>query len=160
AAPRSSSPCRWRSTAPRPNGSALSWRPLAHIRRRWSGVLIPSREQRPMPRSAFRRSSIARWRRRNRASSRYGSADRGGKVPVVEIESRTFEAEPHGNTIHVPVFRLVDWELWDGVPTPMAQPVAVPIAPPPKAVTARAVTAKPATRQPQSDVDLDDEIPF
>src|SRR5262249_54798823 len=52
----------------------------------------------------------------------YGSADRGGKVPVVEIESRTFEAEPHGNTIHVPVFRLVDWELWDGVPTPMAQP--------------------------------------
>jgi hypothetical protein len=92
----------------------------------------------------------------------YGSADRGGKVPVVEIESRTFKATEHGNMIYVPVFRPVDWELWDGVPTPMAQPVAVPIAPPPEAVTTKvkAVTAKPATRQSQSDVDLDDEIPF
>jgi hypothetical protein len=92
----------------------------------------------------------------------YGSADRGGKVPVVEIESRTFKATEHGNTIHVPVFRPVDWELWDGVPTPMTQPVAVPIAPPPKTVTAKAVTAKPAARQYQQlgGGDLDDEIPF
>jgi hypothetical protein len=88
----------------------------------------------------------------------YGNTDRGGKVPVVEIESRSFNTQ-HDNTIHVPVFRLVDWELWDGVPTPMAQPVAVPIAPPPKAVTAKAATAKPAVRQPQS-FDLDDEIPY
>src|SRR5262249_20726795 len=32
----------------------------------------------------------------------YGSADRHGKLPVVEIDSRSFESQ-HGSTIHEPV---------------------------------------------------------
>jgi hypothetical protein len=82
----------------------------------------------------------------------YGSADRGGKVPVVEIESRSFESQ-HGSTIHVPVFRLQDWTLWDDQPVQPAQPVAVPIAPPAKPAAAKVL---PKKHHP----DMDDEIPF
>jgi hypothetical protein len=85
----------------------------------------------------------------------YGSADRHGKVPVVQIENRSFVNTEHGNTIYVPVFRLVSWELWDGQPVPTAQPVAVPIAPPPS--PARATLAAPP---PNKGGDMDDEIPF
>jgi hypothetical protein len=88
----------------------------------------------------------------------YGSADRGGKVPVVEIDSRSFDSQ-HGNTIHVPVFRLIDWELWDGQPMPAAQPVAVPILPSPSPPTATAKLAAP-TRTRADGGDMDDEIPF
>jgi hypothetical protein len=83
----------------------------------------------------------------------YGSTDRAGKVPAVEIESRSFVSQ-HNKTIYVPVFRLVDWKLWDGQPVPMAQPVAVPIAPPPRPAPAK--LAAP----PQKRGDMDDEIPF
>jgi hypothetical protein len=86
----------------------------------------------------------------------YGSANRGGKVPVVEIKSRSFDSR-HDNKIHVPVFRLVSWELWDGQPIAEARPVAAlpPSTPNP--------LPKPAATQMQDtapDGDLDDEIPF
>jgi hypothetical protein len=86
----------------------------------------------------------------------YGSADRHGRLPVVVIETRNFESQ-HGNTIHVPVFRLVDWGLWDDQPTPMAKPVLVPIAP-----SAKPTTDKLAARARKRAVggDLDDDIPF
>jgi hypothetical protein len=42
----------------------------------------------------------------------YGSADRRGKLPVIEIDARSFESQ-HGSTIYVPIFRLVDWDYWE-----------------------------------------------
>jgi hypothetical protein len=86
----------------------------------------------------------------------YGSANRGGKHPVVEIDKRSFESR-HGSKIHVPVFRLVDWTLWeDGRPAPAVQPVAVPLAPPAKPTAAAKKTQSSKAR----DGDLDDAIPF
>jgi len=82
----------------------------------------------------------------------YGSANRHGKVPVVDIDSRSFDST-HGSTIHVPVFRLLDWALWDDQPVPAAQPVAVPIAPP-ATPAAKALPPKRAAN------DMDDDLPF
>jgi hypothetical protein len=82
----------------------------------------------------------------------YGSHDREGKLPEVEIDARNFESQ-HGTKIYVPVFRLVGWRFWeDGQPTPAVQPVAVALALP----------AKPAAAKTPSKArgDLDDEIPF
>lgn len=79
----------------------------------------------------------------------YSSADRHGKVPEVDIDSRSWDGD-YG-TIFVPVFRLVGWELWNGQPTPgpklMLVPIEAPAAPKPKAL--------PSRRD-----DMDDEIPF
>jgi hypothetical protein len=86
-----------------------------------------------------------------------GSADRHGKLPVVELDSRSFETQ-HGNTIYVPVFRLVDWKIWDGQPTPTAKPVLVPIAPP--ALPAKPTAQKVAKAPPPKRNDMDDVIPF
>jgi len=85
-----------------------------------------------------------------------GSADRHGKLPGVELDSRSFETQ-HGNTIYVPVFRLVDWKIWDGQPTPTAKPVLVPIAP---ALPAKPAAQKVAKAPPPKRNDMDDVIPF
>jgi hypothetical protein len=83
----------------------------------------------------------------------YGSADRHGKFPVVKLKARSFESQ-HGNTIYVPVFRLVDWAFW--APDTPAPPVAlVPIPSPPP--------SKPAITAHKADTDnndLSDTIPF
>jgi hypothetical protein len=81
----------------------------------------------------------------------YGSADRHGKIPLVNIEFRTFDTE-RGSTVHVPVFRLQNWALWDGQPVPMARPMLVPIAAP--------TAAKPKKALPKPRSDMDDSIPF
>jgi hypothetical protein len=52
----------------------------------------------------------------------YGSADRQGLVPAVEIESRNFESR-HGTTVWYPVFQPIGWKLWDGEPLPPVQPI-------------------------------------
>jgi len=86
----------------------------------------------------------------------YGSADRGGKVPVVIPESRSFESQ-HGSTIYVPVFRLADWAFWEeGVPATAVKPVLVPIAPPAKASAAKTIAPPKSGKRG----DMDDEIPF
>jgi hypothetical protein len=95
----------------------------------------------------------------------YGSANRKGLVPAVEIESGSFESQ-HGNTVHYPVFRLVGWKLWDGEPLPPVQPVAVPVAPPgrPTPALAKPMPSAPpppiAIAAPDKGGDLNDEIPF
>jgi hypothetical protein len=100
----------------------------------------------------------------------FGQGDRGGKLPVVVLENRSFEPQ-HGGTIFVPVFRLVGWEFWDGQPTAAVKPVLIPIAPPAApAQTAQssqptkpALLVNPATQQAVTKVpppDLDDSIPF
>jgi hypothetical protein len=87
----------------------------------------------------------------------YASADRGGKLPVIEPDARSFESQ-HGSTIFVPVFRLVDWAFWEGdmpappVPLRPASTVSLPAKP--------AVTAKLAAPAAAKQSDLDDTIPF
>jgi hypothetical protein len=83
----------------------------------------------------------------------YASADRGGKVPVMEIKSRSFVADT-GNTVHVPVFfGPIDWVLWDGQPLPPVKPMAVPIAAP-------TTPATPTTKALPKRGDMDDDLPF
>jgi hypothetical protein len=97
----------------------------------------------------------------------YGSADRHGKFPVVELQTRNFESQ-HGNTIYVPVFRLVDWEFWEpDTPAPDVQPVPLP---PPKPALATRKAGIDTNDDDVSDIaplgkakprgDMDDEIPF
>jgi hypothetical protein len=86
----------------------------------------------------------------------YASADRGGKLPVIEPDARSFESQ-HGSTIYVPVFRLVDWAFWEGdmpappVPLRPASTVSLPTKP---------ATAKLAAPAAAKRGDMDDEIPF
>jgi hypothetical protein len=78
----------------------------------------------------------------------YCRQDRGGKFPVVLLESRSFKNQSGGLT-YVPDFKIIDWKFWDGTPAPKVQPVALPSASSaPAAITARA------------DIDMEDEIPF
>jgi len=99
----------------------------------------------------------------------YGETDRGGKFPVIELDSRSFESS-RGSLIYVPVFRLVDWEFWDGTPAPPVELVPAPSAPPP-AITAKVTDnndtnappkalAKPQKKRDSGRDDLDDTIPF
>jgi hypothetical protein len=61
----------------------------------------------------------------------YGSTDRHGKFPVVELQTRNFESQ-HGSVIYVPVFRLVSWEFWQAdAPAPAVALVPLPPAPSP-----------------------------
>jgi hypothetical protein len=89
----------------------------------------------------------------------YGSTNRHGKFPVVELQTRNFESQ-HGSVIYVPVFRLKDWQFWEpNTPAPEVQPVPVPPPPPPPPPAKPAAittTAKAGTARN----DLDDEIPF
>jgi hypothetical protein len=85
----------------------------------------------------------------------YGEANRRGLIPEVEIESSSFETQ-HNTTVYYPVFRLIGWKLWDGEPLPPVQPVAVPIAPPPRPAPALSVPPKASA----ATCDLNDEIPF
>jgi hypothetical protein len=88
----------------------------------------------------------------------YASADRHGKFPVVELQTRNFESQ-HGSVIYVPVFRLVSWAFWEADrPAPAVALVSVPPpapSPPPPAKPAAIATRKPVARS-----DMDDEIPF
>jgi hypothetical protein len=82
----------------------------------------------------------------------YRRVDRGGKFPVVLLESRSFQNQG-GGTTYVPVLKIVGWEYWDGTPAPEVEPV--PIKPP--------SAAKPAALPPRKAPgrgDMDDEIPF
>jgi hypothetical protein len=87
----------------------------------------------------------------------YGSANRHGKFPVVELQTRTFESQ-HGSTIHVPVFRLITWKFWEpDTPAPEVKPVPLPPPPAPQPL------AKPGASSAKADTarnDMDDEIPF
>jgi hypothetical protein len=85
----------------------------------------------------------------------YGSADRGGRLPVIEPDARSFESQ-HGSTIYVPVFRLVDWQYWDAntpmppVPLRSISAVTLPAKP----------TAKLAAPPGAKRGDMDDDVPF
>jgi hypothetical protein len=37
-----------------------------------------------------------------------------GRVPVVELDVDSYEHKTHRTTIEFPVFKIVDWALWDG----------------------------------------------
>jgi len=111
----------------------------------------------------------------------YGSADRHGKFPVVELDTRNFESQ-HGSTIYVPVFRLVDWAFWEpDTPAPPVASVPMPTAPMSTAPAPAAITTRKAADNNDTDdlseapvsppppkpnkrgnsrSDLDDEIPF
>jgi hypothetical protein len=84
----------------------------------------------------------------------YRRADRGGKFPVVLLESRSFQNQSGGMT-YVPELKIVGWEFWEAdTPAPEIPPV-----PPPPPVAA----AKPALVAPKAITargDMDDEIPF
>jgi hypothetical protein len=80
----------------------------------------------------------------------YGEADRQGKSPIVDLETRSFTSR-QGGLIFVPVFRLRDWGLWGDAPADPVPPIAIPDTPP------------PAQRQlppKKRSGDLDDSIPF
>ena len=83
--------------------------------------------------------------------------DRGGKDPVLLLESDSFKNKS-GGTTYKPGFKIVGWEFWepDKPASPMT-PIAVPI--PPSAKRATAKLAAP-TRKRAVGGDLDDEIPF
>jgi hypothetical protein len=84
----------------------------------------------------------------------YGEADRHGKYPVVDLESRSFPNR-YGGTTHVPVFRLKDWDFWEpGAPATPAPLMEIPTAPPPAQSAQRQL---PPKKRPG---DLDDSIPF
>ena len=104
----------------------------------------------------------------------YASADRSGKFPVIELDTRNFTSQ-HGSTIYVPVFRLVDWDFWElNTPAPPVELVPVPQTAAPAALTARKVTSshtntdtdtmsapvKSQKKRGDTRSDLDDEIPF
>lgn len=89
----------------------------------------------------------------------YADADRGGKLPLIEPDARSFESQ-HRNMIYVPVFRLVGWEFWDAdTPTPPVplRPASAVSLPAKAATPAMAKLAAPAGAQHS---DMDDEIPF
>jgi hypothetical protein len=84
----------------------------------------------------------------------YGEADRHGKYPVVDLESRSFPNR-YGGTTHVPVFRLKDWEFWEpNMPATPAPPMAIPTQPPAAQSAPRQLPPKKRSG------DLDDSIPF
>jgi hypothetical protein len=86
----------------------------------------------------------------------YGEADRHGKFPIIELDTRSFESQ-HGTTIYVPIFRLKDWGYWEpDTPAPEARPV--PIPPPAPPTPPSSSTFKPAAIAKRND--MDDEIPF
>jgi len=89
----------------------------------------------------------------------YGSADRHGKFPVVQLQTRNFESQ-HGSVIYVPVFRLVSWEFWQAdTPAPEVAPVPLPPAPPPPPPDKpAAIAARTPGTNPRNN--MDDEIPF
>ena len=89
----------------------------------------------------------------------YGSADRGGRFPVIAPDARSFESQ-HGSMIHIPVFRLVDWQFWDAdtpaPPVPLRPASAVSL--PAKPATARLAAPAPAPVDARRS-DMDDDIP-
>jgi hypothetical protein len=86
----------------------------------------------------------------------YASADRGGKLPVIRPDARSFESQ-HGSTIFVPLFwPPVGWQLWDDQPMPPVPLRPIGAVPPP----AKPATAKLAASPGAKRGDMDDEIPF
>jgi hypothetical protein len=79
-------------------------------------------------------------------------SNREGRDPVVLLGNRDFTNQS-GGTTYVPVFKIVDWQYWDGQPPLPVQLVAVPIAPPAKP------GAKALPKRGELG-DMDDEIPF
>ena len=68
----------------------------------------------------------------------YRRADRGGKLPVVRLGSRSYEHKEYGYDIFVPTLKLVGWDYWEpGQPAPPVRPIMVPIAPPAPAAKAQ-----------------------
>jgi hypothetical protein len=140
----------------------VDWKASGHKRDPWGReVWLPMKDTDGEP-CAFKATGNGAIAEIGELVGMYGSADRNGLVPVVEIESRSFDSQ-HGNTVHVPVFRLVSWELWNDQPLPPAQPVPVPIAPPPKPAPL-AASPKPTAAVPdkarRQGGDMNDEIPF
>ena len=89
----------------------------------------------------------------------YASADRHGRFPVVELETRNFESQ-HGNLIYVPVFKLIGWEFWQAdTPAPAVAPVSVPLPAPSPSPSAKSATTAPKAVTARND-SMDDEIPF
>jgi hypothetical protein len=87
----------------------------------------------------------------------YGEADRHGKLPVIELDTRSFDNQ-HGTETFVPVFRLKDWDFWDdGKPAPEVRPVPIP---PSASPVLEEPTTPPAKRKTTARGDMDDEIPF
>jgi len=79
-------------------------------------------------------------------------ADRGGKMPVVLLDSFTFENR-QGGTTRWPRFKIVDWQFFEpDTPAPPVELVEVSVVAPPAAKTKALAAPK---RQ-----DMDDEIPF
>jgi hypothetical protein len=93
----------------------------------------------------------------------YAAADRHGKFPVVTLTTRDFENQ-HGNTVYVPVFRLIDWDFWEpNAPAPDVQPVAVPpppSSPPPSSPSPESKAPAKSPKRGNARRDMDDEIPF
>ena len=95
----------------------------------------------------------------------YASADRHGKFPVIQPDSRNFESS-HGNVIFVPILRLVGWEFWEpDTPAPPVPLVPIPSAPSaaaakPAAITARRAKGRVGDLDAAADDDMNDEVPF
>src|SRR5262249_37142524 len=118
------------------------------------GVYLPMKCSTDGDIGAFKATGKSAIREIGEFVGMYGSADRKGKLPVVKIESRSFETD-YGPTF-VPVFKLTDWVFWENdEPTPMPEPVVVPTAPPP-APPMKALPPKGNS----GGGDMDDEIPF
>jgi hypothetical protein len=79
----------------------------------------------------------------------YHRTDRGGKDPVVLLESSSFRNKANGTT-YVPKFKTVGWEYWDGESPGPLQMVPEPPMP----------TEPPAIPPPLTDDDIADSIPF
>jgi hypothetical protein len=85
----------------------------------------------------------------------YASADRAGKLPVIRPDARSFPTQ-HKTTVFAPVFRLVDWQYWDGdMPAPPVPLRPISAVPPPAKPMAK-LAAPPGTKHG----DMDDQVSF
>jgi hypothetical protein len=92
--------------------------------------------------------------------AQYASADRGGRLPVIEPSARSYE-NTHGTTIYVPVFtKVISWAFWEAnTPTPPVPWRPISAVSPPTEPASPNITKVTAPADAER-ADMDDEIPF
>ena len=97
--------------------------------------------------------------------------NRPTQVPVVELGSTNYQHKVHFTVIHTPVFRIVDWCLWDGAMPTVQAAATVKMSPAEGASTGMNGAPKMAlpdwtadgpepTAGSRFSVELSDDIPF